>query len=312
MEAMSQRLLSPREVDVLLALEGPTTFTAAAVELGITQSAVSRSVLQIEEAFGTELLNRGRHGCEPTDALKSILPRLRRARHALESISNEFQTTDKLLQGRIKIVGFRSATSILLPPIIASFMERHRQVRIALSTVREIRGGVQQQVLDGKSDFGITSMKPTKGLRSVLLGADRYIAVRRRQKPSSFVPSKERLVLWQERCSDRVPEILIAQRWKPLETMSVDSDTAVLGMVEHGGGFTIMPELATEPGMEFRSHAAYVSTEMPLGLKASFWRTNPLYPMRYGRSSQERKDRASYGGLKSWAKLLQLQPLRRR
>jgi DNA-binding transcriptional LysR family regulator len=244
---MSRRLLNPQEIDVLLALEAPTTFTAAAAELGITQSAVSRSVLQIEEVFGTELLSRGRHGCEPTTALKKILPRLRRARQSLESISNEFQTNDKLLQGRIKIVGFRSATSILLPPVLASFMERHRLVRVSLSTVREIGGGVQQQVLDGKADFGITSIKPSKSLRSVLLGADRYIAVRSGKRSTRFDPSKERLVLWQERCSDRVSDILTAHNWKPLETMSVDSDAAVLGMVEHGGGFTIMPELATEP-----------------------------------------------------------------
>jgi DNA-binding transcriptional LysR family regulator len=271
---MSQRLLSPQEIDVLLALEAPTTFTAAAVELGITQSAVSRTVLQIEEAFGTELLNRGRHGCEPTVALKRILPRLRRARHALESVSNEFQTDDKLLQGRIKIVGFRSAISILLPPVIAGFMERHRLVRISLSTVREIGGGVQQQVLDGKADFGITSIRPPKSLRSVLLGADRYIAIRRRQRPSSFAPSKERLILWQERCSDRVPEILAAQKWKPLETMSVDSDTAVLGMVEHGGGFTIMPELATEPlppGLERIPLTAEFNRDIWLCGRASTW-----------------------------------------
>jgi DNA-binding transcriptional LysR family regulator len=271
---MSQRLLSPQEVDVLLALEVPTTFTAAAVELGITQSAVSRTVLQIEEVFGTELLNRGRHGCEPTVTLKRILPRLRRARHALESVSNDFQTDDKLLQGRIKIVGFRSATSILLPPVIASFMERHRLVRISLSTVRESKGGVQQRVLDGNADFGITSIKPTKGLRSVLLGSDRYIAVRRKQKHSKFIPSKERLVLWQERCSDRVPDILMAQGWTPLETMAVDSDTAVLGMVEHGGGFTIMPELATEPlppGLERVALAGEFKRDIWLCALSSTW-----------------------------------------
>lgn len=271
---MSRRLLSPQEIDVLLALDAPTTFTAAAVELGITQSAVSRTVLQIEEAFGTELLNRGRHGCEPTVALKKILPRLRRARHALESVSNEFRTDNKLLQGRIKVVGFRSAISILLPPVIAGFMERHRLVRISLSTVREIGGGVQQQVLDGKADFGITSMRPPKSLRSVHLGADRYIAIRRRQKLCSFNPSKERLVLWQERCSDCVPEILTAQKWKPLETMSVDSDTAVLGMVEHGGGFTIMPELATEPlppGLERIALAAEFRRDIWLCARPSTW-----------------------------------------
>ena len=153
-------------------------------------------------------------------------------------------------------------------------MERHRLVRISLSTVREVGGGVQQQVLEGKADFGITSIRPPKGLRSVLLGADRYIAVRRRQKPNRFTPSKERLVLWQERCSDRVPEILTAQKWKPLETMSVDSDTAVLGMVEHGGGFTIMPRLATEPlspGLERIALASDFKRDIWLCARSSTW-----------------------------------------
>jgi DNA-binding transcriptional LysR family regulator len=244
---MPRRLLNPQEIDVLLALEVPTTFTEAAADLGITQSAVSRSVLQLEEIFGVELLNRGRNGCEPTAALKRILPRLRRARQTLESISNDLQAADGFLQGLVKIAGFRSATSILLAPVVSGFMSRHPQVRVSLSTVREVRGGVQQQVLDGKADFGVTSIRPPKRLRFVHLGADRYVVVRRRQRSSRFVPAKERLVLWKERCSDRVPEILRAQNWKPLQTMSVDSDTAVLGMVEHGGGFAIMPKLATEP-----------------------------------------------------------------
>jgi DNA-binding transcriptional LysR family regulator len=244
---MSIRLLSPQEIDVLLALQSPTTFTAAAVELRITQSAISRSVLQIEEAFGVELLNRGRHGCEPTAALKKILPALRRARNALQSISSQFESPNQTLQGRIKIIGFRSATSLLLPPAIAAFIARHHDVRITLSTVREVRGGVHQQILDGKADFGITSVKPPVALRSLHLGADRYIAVRSARIPTRFTPSKERLILWQERCSDKVPAILAAQNWKPHQTMSVDTDTAVLGMVEHGGGFTIMPELALNP-----------------------------------------------------------------
>ena len=272
MEAMPRRLLNPQEIEVLLALETSTSFTEAAVELGITQSAVSRSVLQIEETFGVELLNRGRHGCVPTNALKRILPGLRHARQALESISNEFETADRFLQGRIKIVGFRSATSLLLPPIIAGFMARHRQVRVSLSTVPEVRGGVQQQVLDGKADFGITSVRPPVSLRSVHLGADRYVAVRRRLMRSRFVPSKERLILWKERCSDCVPEILSAQNWKPTETMSVDSDTAVLGMVEHGGGFTIMPELVTEPlptGLERIALAAEFKRDIWLCARSS-------------------------------------------
>jgi DNA-binding transcriptional LysR family regulator len=232
---------------MLLTLAEQTTFTGAAAELGVTQSAVSRSVLQIEERFGVELLNRGRHGCQPTIALQRLLPGLRRAQRALESISQELQAADGLLRGSIRIVGFRSATAILLPPIISGFMARHSQMRISISTVREVRGGVQQYVLDGKADFGVTSVKPQRSLRAAHLGADPYVVVRRKEGSHRFAPEKERFVLWKERCSDRVPQILGAQHWKPRQVMSVDTDTAVLGMLEYGGGFTIIPKLATEP-----------------------------------------------------------------
>lgn len=244
---MEDRFISPQEIRVLLTLVEQASFTAAAAELGITQSAISRTVLQIEERFGAELLDRGRHGCTPTLTLKRLLPALRRAQGALESVAKQLQEADGLLRGRIRIAGFRSATAILLPPVITAYMARHPQVRISISMVRETRGGVQQQVLQGKADFGVTSVKPPRSLRSVHLGGDPYVAVRRKQQARRFAPEKERLILWNERCSDRVPQILTAQGWEPRQVMSVDSDTAVLGMLEHGGGFTIMPKLATEP-----------------------------------------------------------------
>jgi len=44
-----------------------------------------------------------------------------------------------------------------------------------------------------------------------------------------------------------MPEILKANGWSPLETMSVDSDLGVMAMIEHGAGFAILPKLATKP-----------------------------------------------------------------
>jgi DNA-binding transcriptional LysR family regulator len=246
MDMTTQQRLNPQEIDLLIALTTATSFTEAAESLKLTQSAVSRSVAKMEKFLKTELLVRGKSGCKPTRELLLLQPKLRRAQHALEALVPH-KRLDEAVRGRVRVAGFRSAVSILLPQSIAAFMARHRRVRVSLSTVPEVGGGVQRAVLDGKADFGVTTVRPQRQLRSVHLGADSYVVVRRREPRKRPVPARESLILWAEKCSERVPEILRANRWSPSETMSVDSDLGVMAMIEHGGGFSILPHLATEP-----------------------------------------------------------------
>jgi DNA-binding transcriptional LysR family regulator len=243
----SMRVLTSQEMAVLTSLVDEGSFTAAADRLGITQSAVSRTVQKIETAFGVELFTRGRKGARPTLALAEVLPKLREIQRDTESVSQALGNTNGPLRGSVKIAGFRSAVTLLLPPAVSKFMDRHASVHVSLAAVREHAGGVQQAVEDGAADFGVTSVKPPQRLRAMYLGCDRYVVIRPRGRTRDFRAHKERLVLWKERCSDLVPEILRAHNWPVARQMEVDTDTAVLGMVSHGGGFAIMPQLAVEP-----------------------------------------------------------------
>ena len=245
MDMVKQRFLSQVEIDLLITLVSVPSFTEAAGVLGLTQSAISRAVGRLEEHFGVELLTRGKEGCEATLELLRLQPRLWRARQALEELNAPANPAKSELAGKIRVVGFRSAISVLLPESVSTFMADHRRVRISLSTVPEIGGGVQKVVLEAKADFGLTTIRPSRALRSVHIGSDPYTVVRRKgaRRPSS----RECLVLWKERCSEIVPKILQAHQWDPIETMSVDNDMSVLAMVEHGAGYSIMPRLATQP-----------------------------------------------------------------
>jgi DNA-binding transcriptional LysR family regulator len=244
MDMVKQRLLSEAEIDLLITLVSVSSFTEAAVVLGLTQSAVSRAVGRLEEHFGVALLTRGKEGCKATQELLRLQPRLWRARQALEELNTAAPGKSELA-GKIRVVGFRSAVSVLLPETVSTFMAQHRRVRISLATVPETGGGVQKVVLEGKADFGLTTIRPSRALRSIPIGSDSYAVVRR--KGTRQHSSRECLVLWRERCSEIVPKILQAHQWNPLETMSVDNDMSVLAMVEHGAGYSIMPRLATQP-----------------------------------------------------------------
>jgi DNA-binding transcriptional LysR family regulator len=245
MDMTKQRFLSQMEIDLLITLVSVPSFTEAAIALELTQPAVSRAVNRLEEHFGVELLTRGKEGCEATQELLRLQPGLWRARQALEELNTASGPAKSELAGKIRVVGFRSAISVLLPEAVSAFMARHRRVRISLSTIPEIGGGVQKVVMESKADFGLTTVRPSRALRSVHIGSDPYTVVRRKgtRRPSP----RESLVLWNERCSEIVPKILQAHRWNPIETMSVDHDMSVLAMVEHGAGYSIMPRLATQP-----------------------------------------------------------------
>ena len=245
MDMVKQRFLSPVEIDLLITLISVPSFTEAAEALGLTQSAISRAVSRLEEHFGVALLTRGKGGCEVTEELLRLQPRLWRARQALEELNATSGPVKSELAGKIRVVGFRSAISVLLPESVSTFMARHRRVRISLATVPEIGGGVQKVILEAKADFGLTTIRPSRALCSVHVGSDPYTVVRR--KGTRRHSSRECLVLWKERCSEVVPKILQAHQWDPIETMSVDNDLSVLAMVEHGAGYSIMPRLATQP-----------------------------------------------------------------
>lgn len=242
---MQKRTLTGEEIRLLITLASSSSFSDVAGTLEVTQSAVSRAVNRLEDHFGCCLFLRGKQGCRPTDAMRELLPKLRHTLRLLEELNSTGLKKPRAISGHIRVAGFRSAISILLPRTISGLMAQHRQLRVSLSAVPERNGGVQKTLTENKADFGVMTFRPPRSLRSVHLGSDPYVVVRRRgvkrQSP------RECLVLWTERCSEVVPEILKAHNWAPLETVHVDNDLGVLAMIENGAGYSIMPRLAAEP-----------------------------------------------------------------
>lgn len=105
------------------------TFTAAAVALGYTQSAVSRQVAALERAAGGALLERRRDGVRLTPAGRVVL---RRASVVLDQI----EATARELAGRparaatVRLGWFPSAGAVLVPRALAALREAHPQISV--------------------------------------------------------------------------------------------------------------------------------------------------------------------------------------
>jgi len=245
---MEDKLPSVNQFEAIAKVLETGTFSSAALEMGITQSAVSRLVRSVEEEYGVELFLRGRMGAAPTAALRKLLPAFRRAQDGMEELARQLSRQDGVLRGRIRIAAFRSAATQLLSQPLKSFLTRHPKVDVTLQTVREVDGGIVKLLMNGRADVGVTTDKPPRGVRSWPLLRDEYVLVRdRSRKKSRASPKGSTLILWKERCSEVVPRILQELDWQPQKTMAMDADAVVLSMVESGAGFTVMPRMTVEP-----------------------------------------------------------------
>ena len=67
------------DLTAFIAVADSLSFRAAAARLGVTPSALSHTVRQLEERVGVRLLNRTTRSVSPTDAGRRLLERLRPA-----------------------------------------------------------------------------------------------------------------------------------------------------------------------------------------------------------------------------------------
>lgn len=113
-----------------LAIARHRSFTRAAVEIGVSASALSHALKGLESRLGVRLLNRTTKSVTLTTAgetlAESIVHPFGAIDGALETL-NRFRDTPS---GRIRINAAVEAANLLLAPIIPAFMDRYPDVEI--------------------------------------------------------------------------------------------------------------------------------------------------------------------------------------
>ncbi|WP_237990513.1 LysR family transcriptional regulator [Nostoc sp. UHCC 0870] len=83
-------------------------FSEAALELQLTQPAVSHAIATLEEELGVPLFARGRYGAVLTSAGERILHHARQAMQHLEMMQQEANLHKGLHGGHVRVASFRS------------------------------------------------------------------------------------------------------------------------------------------------------------------------------------------------------------
>ena len=107
-------------------------FTRAAQAMHVTQSALSLLVRELESALKTRLVNRTTRSVSVTEVGAEFLIT---AQRVLGDLEHALADIDKMLakeRGRVVIVAPLVLSSVLLPPILASFKARYPRVELIL------------------------------------------------------------------------------------------------------------------------------------------------------------------------------------
>ncbi len=247
------------------------SYTRAAKELFLTQSAVSQQMAALEEELGCDLFEQVGKKTQLTSAGEHFLTythRILTLEHEARESLDDFKQGAK---GRVTIAAISSTTLYLLPDLLAKFRVRHPDVDIVLRTA----GGdeVKDMVARGAVDVGIIgSHVSTKEFVSAYLFHDRI---------SPFVSRKHRLsrkrrIRFAELAND--PMILLGpwKSWqdyvlaifrqadiKPQIHLQLESIDAVKRMVERNLGFTILPHISCRAEVKAKSLVPLQFTDVP-------------------------------------------------
>jgi len=175
------------DIVAFLAVARAGSFTKAAAQLGVSQSALSHTLRKLEENLGVRLLTRTTRSVSPTEAgerlLQSLGPRFDEIESEIAAVS-ELRDTPA---GNIRITTNEHAARTLLWPAIVKLVKRYPDVNVELS----IDSGLRDIVAD-RFDAGVRlgeevakdmiAMPIGPEMRMAIVGAPSYFTAHPRPK----------------------------------------------------------------------------------------------------------------------------------
>ncbi len=127
---------------------------AAAEILNIAASAVSRQILQLEDALGIDLFERVGRGLRLSEAGVVLLGHLRRAVTDYQDVIAELDALRGLKRGRVRLATVESVSVDLLPELLVGFWDHLPGIEVAVTVAGS--DDVTRLVRAREADVGFT------------------------------------------------------------------------------------------------------------------------------------------------------------
>lgn len=183
---------SAADLSVFLCTAQYLNFSKAAIELGLTPSALSHSVKALENRLGVRLFNRTTRSVALTEAGERLYARLKPAFRDIDDALEDLNHFRDKPSGNLRITAGRQACELVLLPIASEFLQVYPDIRLEVvesdALLDIVANGFDAGVRFGdrlEADMVSLPIGPT--MRSVVVGSpaffDRHAAP---QKPEDL------------------------------------------------------------------------------------------------------------------------------
>ena len=161
------------ELDAVIAIARRGSFRAAAIDLGVSTTALSNAIGKLERQLGVRLFNRTTRSVSLTDAGRDFVGRVGPALQDIHEAMDAARSQQATPSGTLRINAFATAAREIFSPLLLHYLRRYPQVHIDLVT----EGRLVDIVADG-FDAGIrTADLVPSDMIAIPLGRYRRYAV---------------------------------------------------------------------------------------------------------------------------------------
>lgn len=227
------------------------SFTRAAAQLGVSQSALSHTIRALETRLGIRLLTRTTRSVSPTEAgerlLQTVAPRLEEIEGELAALS---ELRDKPA-GLIRITTAEHAADSVLWPRLATFLPDYPDIKVELNVDYGMTDIVAQRYhagvrLGDQVEKDMVAVRIGPDLRVLVVGAPAYFAGRALpMTPQDLsghncinlrLPTHDSFLAWEFESKGHVLRAHVQGQW------AFNMGSHILRAALTGGGLAYLPE----------------------------------------------------------------------
>jgi len=238
--------------------------TAAARELHYTQPSVSHHLFRLEVQTGARLLQRVGRGIRLTEAGRLLADRAAEIIGRVDSATAELSTLVGLNAGRVRLAGFSSVMSSLVPPAAAILARQHPGLELRLTDTHP--EDALQLLRSGHIDIALIfryddAAPEDASVRLTHLLDDPLYLVTTGGVGTTLTEHKDApWIAGCERCRTHLVEMCEDAGFSPQLAYTTDDMVVMQSLVAAGMGVTTIPGLA----LRAHRHPAITATRLPV------------------------------------------------
>jgi DNA-binding transcriptional LysR family regulator len=171
------------DLTAFVAVADELSFRAAAVRVGVTPSALSHAMRQLEERLGVRLLHRTTRSVALTDQGRRLLERLRPAITQIAGALEDLDQERRRPSGRLRIHASSGAATAAIAPVwdrfLAAYPDVHLELQVDDAPVDIVAKGFDAAIgIRERAAVDMVAVRVTGPMKVTVVGAPAYFARR--------------------------------------------------------------------------------------------------------------------------------------